>query len=236
MADLAPSTSSSSLVINEKEKRLARLAKLKELNQKRVEGSRLNHKEVVEEYKRAKLPKNWDKKQEWINKKLEEEEKREEAKSQGLDYERIKMMNVQADEADKLNRRRMAKKNPDQGFSDFEAAAARKYEGLVKNIKPDMEHYQEVKDNLGEKAFYPDLQSALEPIHAETKEGVDRMVEDLEKQIEKRNKYSRRRKYDEDADIDYINERNMRFNKKLERFYGDYTKEIKQNLERGTAV
>ena len=26
------------------------------------------------------------------------------------------------------------------------------------------------------------------------------------------------------------------FNKKLERFYGDYTEEIKQNLERGTAV
>jgi len=28
----------------------------------------------------------------------------------------------------------------------------------------------------------------------------------------------------------------MRFNKKLEMFYGDYTEEIKQNLERGTAV
>ena len=35
---------------------------------------------------------------------------------------------------------------------------------------------------------------------------------------------------------DYINERNMKFNQKLERFYGQYTKEIKDNLERGTAV
>jgi len=35
---------------------------------------------------------------------------------------------------------------------------------------------------------------------------------------------------------DYINERNMKFNQKLERFYGKYTKEIKDNLERGTAV
>jgi len=54
--------------------------------------------------------------------------------------------------------------------------------------------------------------------------------------IEKRSKYSRRRTYDPDEDIDYINERNMKFNKKLERFYGKYTTEIKQNLERGTAV
>ena len=54
--------------------------------------------------------------------------------------------------------------------------------------------------------------------------------------IQKREKFSRRRIHDDEADIDYINERNMKFNKKLERFYGQYTQEIKQNLERGTAV
>lgn len=54
--------------------------------------------------------------------------------------------------------------------------------------------------------------------------------------IAKREKYSRRRMHNDDADIDYINERNMKFNKKLERFYGEHTTEIKQNLERGTAV
>ena len=54
--------------------------------------------------------------------------------------------------------------------------------------------------------------------------------------IERREKFSRRRTTDEEADIDFINERNQKFNKKLERFYGQYTAEIKQNLERGTAV
>lgn len=54
--------------------------------------------------------------------------------------------------------------------------------------------------------------------------------------VAKREKYSRRRTHNDDADIDYINERNMNFNKKLERFYGQHTAEIKQNLERGTAV
>ena len=54
--------------------------------------------------------------------------------------------------------------------------------------------------------------------------------------IEKRSKYSRRRPFDEEGDVDYINERNMRFNKKAARYYDKYTAEIKQNLERGTAV
>ena len=70
----------------------------------------------------------------------------------------------------------------------------------------------------------------------DTQEALDRLAKDTEDQISKREKYSRRRNHDDDADIDYINERNMKFNQKLERFYGKYTKEIKDNLERGTAV
>ena len=54
--------------------------------------------------------------------------------------------------------------------------------------------------------------------------------------IEKRSKYSRRRPVNHEGDVDYINERNMRFNKKAARYYDKYTAEIKQNLERGTAV
>lgn len=54
--------------------------------------------------------------------------------------------------------------------------------------------------------------------------------------IETRSKYSRRRQFRHDADVDYINERNMKFNKKAARFYDPYTAEIKQNLERGTAI
>lgn len=54
--------------------------------------------------------------------------------------------------------------------------------------------------------------------------------------IEKREKYSRRRAHHDEADIDYINERNMKFNQKLARFYDPFTSEIKQNLERGTAI
>ena len=36
--------------------------------------------------------------------------------------------------------------------------------------------------------------------------------------------------------MDYINERNKVFNKKIKRSYDKYTIETKQNLERGTAL
>lgn len=54
--------------------------------------------------------------------------------------------------------------------------------------------------------------------------------------IDKRSKFHRRRQHYDEADIDYINERNMKFNQKADRYYGQYTTEIKQNLERGTAI
>lgn len=53
---------------------------------------------------------------------------------------------------------------------------------------------------------------------------------------ERRAKFSRRRAFDEDDDVTYINERNMHFNKKIARAYDKYTAEIKGNFERGTAL
>jgi len=43
-------------------------------------------------------------------------------------------------------------------------------------------------------------------------------------------------RFDSAADIDYINDRNKHFNKKIKRAYDKYTVEIRQNLERGTAL
>jgi hypothetical protein len=51
-----------------------------------------------------------------------------------------------------------------------------------------------------------------------------------------RKNHSRRRHEYEEKDVDYINERNHNFNKKLDRFFGKDAAEIKANLERGTAL
>jgi hypothetical protein len=54
--------------------------------------------------------------------------------------------------------------------------------------------------------------------------------------FQRRKEFSRRRTHLEDEDVTYINDRNRKFNKKLSRAYDSYTSEIKQNLERGTAL
>ena len=67
-------------------------------------------------------------------------------------------------------------------------------------------------------------------------ERLERMAEEIEEQIAKRGQFSRRRMFVEEKDVDYINERNRKFNQKLERNYSKYANEIKANLERGTAL
>ncbi|XP_033741099.1 pre-mRNA-splicing factor SYF2-like [Pecten maximus] len=212
----------------------SRLDRLKNLELRMNEARKLNHKEVVEEDRRKKLPANFEQKRKRIEWEEEEEKKRKDAEAKGEEYDRVKLLEIGADEAEKWERKKK-KKNPDPGFSGYEAATRRQYDRLTKSLKPDMDNYSRQKEKL-EEDFYATGNTLGLNQRKDPEEAVDRMVDDLEKQIKKREKYSRRRTFDEDADIDYINERNMKFNKKLERFYGTYTAEIKQNLERGTAV
>ncbi|KAL4667168.1 hypothetical protein H8959_005857 [Pygathrix nigripes] len=153
------------------QKREQRLRKFRELHLLRNEARKLNHQEVVEEDKRLKLPANWEAKKARLEWELQEEEKKKECASRGEDYEKVKLLEISAEDAEKWERKKK-RKNPDLGFSG------------LKN---------------------------------ETNIAGDVLITMMQ-------------------DIDYINERNAKFNKKAERFYGKYTAEIKQNLERGTAV
>lgn len=217
------------------EKQAERMKKLRNLHSLRNEARTQNHQEVVAEDARNKLPANFESRKrqaEWI---LDDQKARKEASEKGQNYDRLKLLNVSAMEADGIERRRK-KKNPDQGFSDYEAATVRQYNRLVKAMGPkDMERYEEEKQRYGD-AFYGGPHVIIHGLHKDRPEAVDKMVKDIEGQIAKREKYSRRRTHNDDADIDYINERNAKFNKKLDRYYGEHTAEIKQNLERGTAV
>lgn len=192
-------------------------AKLQKLKEQRKQISQSNFKEVLEENERSKRPVNWEKKLERNLKKIESEEEKQKAEELGQDYELKKSLNIQANQFDKWDKIQSSKKKQDPGFIDYESATRRQYNRLTKQLTPN-------------------LDEPTSSTHLDSKEGVERMVEDVHKQIEVRNKRSRRRAFDDEADVDYINERNMRFNKKLERFYGEYTGEIKQNFERGTAL
>ncbi|CAM9475166.1 unnamed protein product [Scytosiphon promiscuus] len=66
--------------------------------------------------------------------------------------------------------------------------------------------------------------------------GMQRVVDELLEKEKRKEAFSRRRSEHSAADIDYINDRNKHFNKKIKRAYDKYTVEIRQNLERGTAL
>ncbi|KAF7710873.1 hypothetical protein HF521_009745 [Silurus meridionalis] len=216
------------------QKREERLRKFRELHLKRNEARKLNHQEVVEEDKRLKLPSNWEAKKARLEYELMVDEKKKECAARGEDYHRVKLLEISAEDAERWERKKK-KKNPDPGFSGYAEAQLRQYQRLTKQIKPDMQDYERQREECGED-FHPTSNSLIHGTHVPSRDAIDRMQEDIDKQIEKRLKFSRRRAYNDDADIDYINERNAKFNKKAERFYGKYTAEIKQNLERGTAV
>ena len=198
MSVAGPSTSSpgSSLKARMDE----RMKKLRDLHLKRNEARQLNHAEVVEEDKRAKEPKNMEarkKKAEYI---LEEEKLKQKCLAEGKDFEREKLRHLGADVADALDKRKRGKTNPDKGFSTYEEAAFRKYNQLVKQVKPEMDVYEEKKKKEGE-AFYAEAGTVIHGSHTDTKDAIERLAKDVEEQVAKRGKYSRRRMHDDDADI-----------------------------------
>ena len=67
-------------------------------------------------------------------------------------------------------------------------------------------------------------------------ENIDRMVKELEEKQRRGKEWSRRRKHYDDRDVDSINDRNKVFNRKVDRAFGSFTQEIRNNLERGTAL
>lgn len=58
---------------------------------------------------------------------------------------------------------------------------------------------------------------------------LDRVAGHLNSEAAMRNKRSRARP--DDAEVNYINDKNKHFNKKIARFYDKYTKEIRENCE-----
>lgn len=203
------------------------------LKMRRNESRKLNHAEVQEEEKRSKLPANWEAKKRRVEWELLDQKAKEEAEKAGKDYDIVKNMNAPAQELEYYGRK-AKKKNPDPGFADFAQSHFRQYERISGQLRVNEEAYEAQRQKLGD-AFYPSAGDILTTGQVSTS-ALDKMAADIERQITKRAKYSRRRTHVDDADISYINERNKKFNEKCERFYGKYTEEIRGNLERGTAL
>ncbi|KRX35963.1 Heparan sulfate glucosamine 3-O-sulfotransferase 3B1 [Trichinella murrelli] len=198
-----------------------RLQKFKELKMRNNEARKLNHREVVEEDRRNKLPANYEAKRKRAEWEISEFEKRKEAEERGEDYDRLKLLQMPADIAWKLQQNPKAlKKQRNKEFKrvDFCTAAIRNYERLSEQIKPDFQEYNGMKELLAED-FYPDSNTLIQNAHYPSDSKIDRLIEDLNMQKARREKARRRKEFDPDAPIDYINERNKQYNMKLDRYY-----------------
>jgi len=210
--------------------------RFKALHQRRQEARKRNHETVVEEDRVLKLPKNFEAKQSRQKWELEELEAKKKAEESGQDFDRIKALSMQADVHDKIEWSKKKKQNPDKGFADYEQMTQRQYDRLTNGLKPDMASYKQMREVIGEQEFYPTADTLIHGSHYPTDAAMDKLSADVQNQAKKRDNYHRRRMFDPDSPIDYINERNRKFNKKLDRFYNKYTEDIKGDLERGTAV
>jgi pre-mRNA-splicing factor SYF2 len=192
-----------------------------------------NRAAVIDEKKRDKLPKNHSRvaaRDEW---RAQVENKRREAEEKGSTLEHENDLHTTAEEATRAH-----PKKKDRGAFGWDVfnsdSLYRAYNKRLQNIPVNLEAYE------AEKAKGTD-QSGL-GVYLSNKEipkvRIDMMVDEVRQRTEKRKDFSRRRAFCEDEDITYINDRNRKFNKKIKRSFEQFqhVQEIKQNLERGTAL
>lgn len=211
-----------------------RQKKLFELRLKMNEARKANQTAMVAEKKKMEAPpeSRGISKQKWI-----EERKKKIGKLldvNGLDMKKAYMLDTQ--ERAETKYKKWEKDPAPFGWDVFnQKTLYDAYKKRTKNIEVDIDEYNKMKE--ADPEFYREassLQYGKAPKCSEDK--IDKMVKELKDRDEKRQSFSRRRKFHEEKDIDSINDRNEHFNKKIERAFGKYTLEIKNNLERGTAL
>ena len=105
-------------------------------------------------------------------------------------------------------------------------------EGQHRGYERDLKSLPTGESSQKTNEMYDPLTNNNNDLNATNSEGARRLAEELKGRAEK----AKKRNVEIEGDVDYINKRNKRFNQKIERNYGKFTAEIKQNLERGTAL
>ncbi|KAJ6581007.1 SYF2 splicing factor-domain-containing protein [Mycena capillaripes] len=150
-------------------------------------------------------------------------------------------------------------------FHDDAHAARRRYKKDLDQIKPDLAAYNRQKElamglapgsltafnptasssqlvptaaeqRLAAENLYRDANTLIYGDNKPTEDAIDRVVGKINKDIDKKKSFSRKRPNEDEGDITYINEHNRVFNKKIARYYDKYTAEIRASFERGTAL
>ncbi|KAF9164307.1 hypothetical protein BGX21_009360 [Mortierella sp. AD011] len=237
-------TSNASLTMAE------RMEKLKGLRQKMNASKQANRADLMTEHQKSKINKREEAKKERLREEAEKLMAKRDAEEAGEDYERSQFWNYSAESVEKWNEKQEAKRiRMDNKFTDWDQVNHKKYLKQVGELKPNLAAYNAKKEAAmhtnedgelvvaSDSGFYRDANSVafLSDDKPDTL-AVDRLAADVAKQIDARTRFSKRRAQRDDEDVNYINDANRRFNQKISRFYDKYTKEIRDDFERGTAL
>lgn len=201
--------------------------KFKQLRARAKDAALDNRKEVIKEDRSAKQQTE-DQPSSAAKSRAAMELAKLEAEENGEDFERKRAWDWTIEEGEKWDAKLAERANNHAGkaYKDFSSAAERAYLNDRKHFKADLEKYQKNKASGGEQ----EVDFSSRP----SKESIDKLVSHLKKGDE--NKTKKKRGKSDDNDVNYINDKNKRFNEKLNRHYEKYTKEVKESLERGTNI
>jgi hypothetical protein len=203
--------------------------RLAALKAKLSDARKTNHKAVVEEDRRSKLgPQGL--KDEAKHKKYDQikKEGKKETDSQKMMSTTAATAQAESEKSDKKNRNR-----GQYGWDVFNNEAQhRHYKKRVRRAEED----GRVGVDEDADGADPDPLAYGQAAPPVPQAKLAALADDMNEAALRNAQFSRRRTFDEDKDVTYINRRNEVFNKKIERAFDPYTAEIRQNLERGTAL
>ncbi|KAJ3202557.1 hypothetical protein HDU82_007266 [Entophlyctis luteolus] len=224
-----------------------RLKKLEQLKKLRTAALKDNRKDVHVAHEKSKRNHGQDIKTQKTRREAEILAARADAEDSGVDYERVRAFSYSVESVERYSEKEEAreKRIANVAFSDYTQAAANKYEKLTDALARtiDKKQYSDAKlvasiasEASSTAAVDKNALAYAALDNTPSQQSVAKLVKDVEKQTEVRKTFSKRRAYNPDDDVTYINERNMRFNKKIARAYDKHTEEIKAAFERGTAL
>jgi len=190
----------------------------------------LNTKEAAEEKRRAAANPKAAAKKKRADERREEKKEQRALKEAGAVFVERRVLQESAEDAERREAKRAKRKAAPEGEVIFGEDNLRDaFDRRIENV------YKHGASVVASNDAGDELEYGKAP--AIPTDNVDNMVAELEMTVERREKFSRRRAFNEDSiDVDFINERNRKFNKKISRAFDEYTAEVKQSLERGTAL
>lgn len=182
--------------------------RLRDLRQRLATSSQANQREVYQEHQRKHENPAEQRKQD--RKRREALALQQRLEYTGDDYERSRFKDYSIEQVERYEQKRKRRQdNKELGFTDYAQVNQRKYERDVAKLKP---------------------QGITE------QHGPERLAQLVGLQQKKRDSLHKPSIEKEGEDVSYINQRNAHFNRKMNRAYDKHTKEVRDNLERGTAL